>query len=50
MRLKTTIVTLAVALAAGALSVLLWIAYLTSGCHLPDPNTGVSARPSGVLD
>ena len=42
MRLRTVIVTMAVTF---VLTVLPVIAYLTSGCHLPDPTT---ARPAGV--
>lgn len=42
MRLRTVIVTMAVTF---VLTVLPVIAYLTSGCHLPDPT---SARPAGV--
>jgi hypothetical protein len=42
MRLRTAILIMAV---TAVLSVLLMMAYLTSGCHLPDP---ISARPAGV--
>jgi hypothetical protein len=41
-RLRTAILTMAVTF---VLAVLLVLAYLTSGCHLPDP---ISAKPAGV--
>jgi hypothetical protein len=50
MRPRTTSVSIGVAFVAGALSVLILIAYLTSGCHLPDPNTGVPARLSEAAE